>query len=122
MLKDALLKVTLLNHQENAIQATLKINKNSDIFIGHFPGQPVLPGACMLQIIKEVLQSTLNISFRLKRADQIKFLTLIDPRIHSILQLTLTYKLADDKNVDVIANLIAENDICFKFKGSFIAL
>lgn len=121
MLKDAILKIIELDHRENTILATIVINKNSEIFIGHFPGQPVLPGACMLQIIKEVLQSTLNISFRLKRADHIKFLSLINPGVHNSLQLMITYKSADDNNVDVTANLIAQNDICFKFKGSFIA-
>jgi 3-hydroxyacyl-[acyl-carrier-protein] dehydratase len=76
----------------------------------------------MLQIVKEVLESTFNIPFRLKKADHIKFLTLIDPGIHNILQLTLSYSSTDNNNVYVIANLIAQKDICFKFRGSFIAL
>jgi len=122
MLKDALFKIILLDRQDNIIKATLEINKDNEIFIGHFPGQPVLPGACMLQIVKEVLESTLNIPFRLKKADHIKFLILIDPRSNNILQLTLSYSSTDNNNVYVIANLIAQKDICFKFRGSFIAL
>jgi 3-hydroxyacyl-[acyl-carrier-protein] dehydratase len=122
LLKDALYKIISLAHQENAIEATLEINKNNEIFIGHFPGQPVLPGACMLQIVKEVLESTLNTTFRLKKADHIKFLTLIDPGSNNILQLTLSYRLADNNNIYVTADLIASKDICFKFRGSFIAL
>ena len=122
MLKDALFKITLSDHQECIIKATLELNKNNEIFIGHFPGQPIFPGACMLQIVKEVLESTFNIPFRLKKADHIKFLTLIDPGIHNILQLTLSYSSTDNNNVYVIANLIAQKDICFKFRGSFIAL
>lgn len=122
MLKNSLYKIILLDRQENIIKATLEINKDNEIFIGHFPGQPVLPGACMLQIVKEVLENTLNISFRLKKADYIKFLTLIDPGSNNILQLTLSYRSADNKNVYVTANLIAQKGICFKFRGSFIAL
>lgn len=122
MLKDALYKITSLDHQDNTIKATLEINSDNEIFIGHFPSQPVLPGACMLQIVKEVLESTLNKSFRLKKADHIKFLKLIDPGVNNILQLTLSYRSVDNNNLDVTANLIAENDICFKFRGAFIAL
>ena len=122
MLKNALYKIISLSHQEHAIEAILEINKNNEIFIGHFPGKPLLPGACMLQIVKEILESTLNTTFRLKKADQIKFLTLIDPRSNNILQLALSYKLADNNNIYVTANLIAQKDICFKFRGSFIAL
>lgn len=121
MLQDAILKIKELEHREQTIQATLEINKNSKIFIGHFPDQSVLPGVCMLQIVKEVLQSTLNPSFRLKRADYIKFIRLINPEVQNSLQLTLKYKLTDVNNADVTVNITAQNDICFKFKGSFIA-
>lgn len=122
MLKDALFKITLSDHQECIIKAMLELNKNNEIFIGHFPGEPVLPGACMLQMVKEVLESTLNMPLRLKKADQIKFLGLIDPGINNILQLTITYRSEDDNNVNVTANLTAHKDICFKFRGTFIAL
>ncbi len=120
MLKD-FFKIILLDHPKNSIKATLEINKNNEIFSGHFPGQPVLPGACMLQIVKEILESTLNISFRLTKADHIKFLRLIDPGDNYILQLTLSYSSADNKNFYVIANLIDREDICFKFRGSFVS-
>ncbi|HEY8687714.1 MAG TPA: 3-hydroxyacyl-ACP dehydratase [Chitinophagaceae bacterium] len=122
MLKDTFYKIILFEHQENIINANLEINKDSEIFKGHFPGQPVLPGACMLQIVKEVLESTLNIPFRLKKANHIKFLRIIDPGSNNILQLMLSYKSTDNNNIDVTANLIAQKDICFKFRGSFIAL
>lgn len=120
MLQNAILKIKELEHREQTIQATLEINKNSKIFIGHFPDQSVLPGACMLQIVKEVLQITLNPSFRLKRADYIKFISLINPEVQNSLQLILKYKLTEEKNADVTVNIIAQNEICFKFKGSFI--
>jgi 3-hydroxyacyl-[acyl-carrier-protein] dehydratase len=122
MLKDSLYRIISLAHQENTIEATLEINKNNVIFEGHFPGQPVLPGACMLQIVKEVLGSTINTTIRLKKADQIKFLVLIDPGSNNILQLKLSYRLEDNNNISVTANLRAQKEICFKFRGSFIAL
>jgi 3-hydroxyacyl-[acyl-carrier-protein] dehydratase len=122
MLKDALYKIISLAHKDNSIEATLEINENNEIFIGHFPGLPVLPGACMLQIVKEVLESALNTTFRLKKADQIKFLTLVDPGSNNILQLTLSYKFADNNNIYVTANLTTPKDICFKFRGYFIIL
>jgi 3-hydroxyacyl-[acyl-carrier-protein] dehydratase len=120
MLKEAILKISALDHQGNTILATLQINKDAEIFIGHFAGQPVLPGACMLQMVKEVLQSALSISFRLQKASYIKFISLIDPRVHDCLQLRLTYQLAKDNIVEITADMIAQKAICFKFRGSFI--
>lgn len=122
MLKDALYKIISIAHGENTIEAILEINKNNEIFTGHFPGQPVFPGACTLQILKEVLESSLNKTIRLIRADQIKFLALIEPGKSNILQFKLSYKLTDNNNITVHANLTAKNEVCFKFKGLFIAL
>lgn len=121
MLKDTLFKIILSDHQEGIINATLGLNKNNEIFIGHFPSEPLLPGACMLQMVKEVLETTLNMLLRLKKADQIKFLGLIDPRISNILQVTITYRSADDNNVSVTASFTAQKEICFKFRGTFVA-
>ncbi|HYM93874.1 MAG TPA: 3-hydroxyacyl-ACP dehydratase [Chitinophagaceae bacterium] len=121
MLKDTLFNIILSDHQEGIINATLELNKRNKIFKGHFPGEPVLPGACMLQMVKEVLETTLNIPLRLKKADQIKFLGLIDPGINNILKLDITYRSADDNNVSVTASFTAQKEICFKFRGTFIA-
>lgn len=108
-------------HLDNSINATLEINKESNILKGHFPGQPVLPGACMLQIVKEVLISTIGVSMRLKKVDHLKFIKLIDPRENNMLQLTLSYRPFDYNMMLVVAHLISDKSVFFKLKGSFIA-
>ncbi|MBQ0740088.1 3-hydroxyacyl-ACP dehydratase, partial [Aquimarina celericrescens] len=40
----------------NISTVTITINKNHKIFKGHFPGNPVTPGVCMIQIIKELAE------------------------------------------------------------------
>ena len=120
MLKYSLYTITSLDHNGSTIHATLLINENNEIFDGHFPGQPVLPGACMLQMLKEVFEETLNRQYQLRKADQIKFLTLIDPRITTILQLNISYKPTDNNSIYIVADMIAGEAICFKFKGYFV--
>jgi len=122
MLKDTLFKIVSSEHKENIIHATLEVDENSEIFEGHFPGHPVLPGACMLQMVKEVLEDGLNTPVRLKKADHIKFLSLVIPGHHSALQLNVSYTSDDGKNLYVIASLTAQKHVCFKFKGSFSAI
>jgi 3-hydroxyacyl-[acyl-carrier-protein] dehydratase len=121
MQKNDLYKIILSQHKDCIINTTLELDKNSEIFTGHFPGQPVLPGACILQMVKEILERTLKIPLRLKKADQMKFLVLIDPRVHHTLQLMITYQSTNDNNLNIIASLTADKSICYKFKGSFIA-
>jgi len=122
MLKDKLFKITFSDHQEFAIHALLELDKNNEIFKGHFPGHPVLPGVCKLQMIKEVLEKTLTKHLMLKQADQIKFLRLIDPRVDNSLQVAITYTPGEHNQIKVTASIIALKEICFKFKGTFLAI
>src|ERR1022692_2768733 len=103
---NVLFEIRLIEHHDDVILATLDINKDCDILKGHFPGQPVTPGACMLQIVKDVLEDVLLASLRLKEADQHKFIVMIDPAITHTVQLDLSYKFVMDDALSVIANII----------------
>lgn len=120
MLKNNFYHITALTHQDNTITATLALNSEHPIFAGHFPGQPVVPGACMLQIVKEVLGDTLSMGCQLKKADNLKFITPVDPRMADELELCLTYKTAD-AGLQVTAALNANEVVCFKMQGVFIS-
>jgi 3-hydroxyacyl-[acyl-carrier-protein] dehydratase len=113
--------ITKIEHQSPSVHAALGINKNSEIFKGHFPGQPVVPGACMLQIVKDVLETALNIQLQLKKAGHLKFINMMDPRIAREVQMEISYKLGE-KEIVVTASLICDRVVCFKFQGSFIVL
>jgi 3-hydroxyacyl-[acyl-carrier-protein] dehydratase len=121
MLKISLYSIVAIAHKEPNIVAEFILNKEDDIFKGHFPDQPVLPGACMLQILKEVLETALNKKIRLKKADQLKFLALIDPTVINTLKLDISYVLAED-GLKVNAIMSSENGPCFKFKGDMVIL
>lgn len=117
MLKKPLFKTLSLSHTEGQIDAQLQIDQQSEIFAGHFPDQPVVPGACMLQIVKEVLADTLKVNLVLARADNIKFLSLVEPTAGS-LQLNIGYQLADS-NIKVTASLLAGETACMKLQAMF---
>ncbi len=117
---DEIFQIVNLTHEEQKITATLAINQASSIFNGHFPGQPVVPGACMLQLVKDIIEKSLNNPLRLKKADNLKFINMITP--DSIeLQLELSYKL-NEQEVNVVAKLTSIDAVCFKFQGVFIRL
>lgn len=105
-------------HSDGVVTVDLSVNENSEIFHGHFPGQPVAPGACMLQLVKDVLESALGCPLQLKQAGHLKFISMISPGIEQTIQLYLTYTSADD--IAVAAKLICGNTDCFKFQGTFI--
>ena len=109
-----------LNDAVGQVHASLEINKDSDILKGHFPGQPVIPGACMLQIVKEVLEDALAASMRLKKADHLKFIVMIDPATTHTVLLDLAYKVVTEDSLNVTAKIVNGEVVCFKFQGTFI--
>ncbi len=121
MLKNSLYQIAHITHNDVSVQAELTLNSEHKIFNGHFPGQPVLPGACMLQILKEVLEVGLGEKLRLKKADQMKFLTMVDPDKDKELKLDATYSKLENNHLMISASL-AQNAVCFKFKGTFILI
>lgn len=59
--------------------ATINLNKDHDIFKGHFPGNPVTPGVCMMQIVKELTEEFTGRKLFLKTASNVKFMAIINP-------------------------------------------
>jgi 3-hydroxyacyl-[acyl-carrier-protein] dehydratase len=69
--------------------ACITLNKDHDIFKGHFPNHPVTPGVCMIQIIKELTESIVEKPLFMHKASNVKFMALINPEINPDLKLEL---------------------------------
>lgn len=115
---EEIFKVESIDHTDNVIKAVLSINADSQIFEGHFPGQPVVPGACMLQLVKDVLTNTLAYKVQLKKGDNLKFAGMIEPGANHTVYLEISYKLGDG-GMTVTAKLSEGDRVCFKFQGTF---
>ena len=101
------------------VKATIIINADHKIFEGHFPGQPVVPGVCMMQMLKEILEQVTKKMTNLIKAHDMKFLALIDPGRNNNIQATLKYSMEADGTMMVTAALFKDELTHFKFKGQF---
>lgn len=120
MLQNDFFTITGLSGEAPSFKAILALNAQHRIFEGHFPGQPVVPGVCLMQIVHEVAETVLG-SGRLKllRADQLKFIAPIDPGKAGVLEMKLDCKRGEDGRVQVVASLSDDGKLCFKFNGVF---
>lgn len=59
--------------------ANITINKDHIVFKGHFPDNPVMPGVCMMQIIKEITEKIVDKKLFMQSASNIKFMAIINP-------------------------------------------
>ena len=69
--------------------------KGDEFFLqGHFPGNPVLPGVCTLQIVRECLERGTGRRHRFTAIRECKFLGMIVPQADTLLDIDI--RLADD--------------------------
>jgi 3-hydroxyacyl-[acyl-carrier-protein] dehydratase len=117
-LTNDIFSIISLEHSDGLITTLLGVNKSSEIFKGHFPGQPVVPGACMLQVVKDILENALAHTVRLKKGGQLKFMNMIVPGNEQLL-LNISHKNMD---ADIVVSTTLKNGdvLCFKFQGSFV--
>jgi 3-hydroxyacyl-[acyl-carrier-protein] dehydratase len=120
MFRDPLFKIISINADDSAVVASIEIDVDNEILKGHFPDHSVVPGASMVQLVKEVLATAVKKPVRLVKADNIKFLSLIEPSVVK-LQLNVVYQLIDN-DIRVNTTLTAGDITCMKLQATFVAL
>ncbi len=119
MLKGDLYTIQNFARGDGSATAAILLNSTHALFEGHYPGQPVLPGACILEIVKEILSLAIESDVMLVIANNLKFLAMIDPTSMPKLEFKLTYQDVDEQFLKVNATLHHDLVVCFKFQGSF---
>ena len=113
----------LNQHVEAAvIRAELEVDAAHEIFKGHFPSVPVLPGVCMVQCVKELIESSIAKKTRLDKADMIKFLSMLNPLESNIVAAEIIIKETTDTRVTFQASLKSNNQFLLKYSGSLFIL
>ena len=120
MLQNDFFNITAVSGEGYSFTVMLELNATHRIFEGHFPGLPVVPGACLMQMVQEVTETVLSRKLKLIKADNIKFLKPIDPKGNRILQMHLSYSRREDESLYVSASLSDKERKCLKFTGLFL--
>lgn len=116
MVIDSLFVVKDFQGEAGEVKACLELNAAHPIFDGHFPGQPVVPGVCMMQLMKELTERHLGKKLILSEADNMKFLSVLDPGANKVVQAAITVK-ADVTGIAINASLFADTVTFFKLKA-----
>jgi len=110
---------TIMNRDasDGVVRAKIAINRTHKIFDGHFPGLPIVPGVCMMQIIREIMEVTTEKSLMIVSADNMKFLSVINPDHNQEVDVSITYS-EDSGTFTVNASLFAGTVTFFKLKAA----
>lgn len=100
------------------IKALLSIDRNHDIFRGHFPGNPVTPGVTQLEIIRQILSECTKKDLMLKEAKYLKFLAPIIPPHTDNIEVTINYK-EEEGRISTRCVLSQREQVFTKIRGTF---
>lgn len=64
---------------DGELKCKVKFNPEHYIYQAHFPGNPVTPGVCLVQIATEILSQEYGKAFQLRLLKNIKFKKIVKP-------------------------------------------
>lgn len=109
MLQNSLFYIITETHNDLKATFGVGVNWQHPLFGAHFPGQPIMPGACMVQIAVELFSYLQKRSYLLTETGNVKFLQMVNPEIRD----GVTFGLSWEEDADGICNVrvvVTENE------------
>ncbi len=98
---------------------TVELNPSHPVYEGHFPGMPVVPGVCTMDIVKKCVSGSLARKLRFGSVRECKFLAAIIPAQHKRLEINLRVT-PSDSSWYISGEVAAEERIMMKIKASLV--
>ncbi|MBE6339365.1 MAG: hypothetical protein E7069_01330 [Bacteroidales bacterium] len=119
MLKDSYFRILNKENIENGFRYEVSLIESHPIYQGHFPGNPISPGVCSIQMIRECTEDALNKQLCLKSINVCRFSTLLTPQkgVHLQLEIILTN---NNDSVDAKATISNDGITYVSYKGTFV--
>ncbi len=119
-MKPDLYRINSFSLDGENIEASIILNKEHPVFEGHFPGNPILPGVCTLQIARELIQEAVGKNLMLSRASNIKYLGFISPVTDPEVAFSIGYRQNDAVVTCNIKATTGGNPSC-TFKAEYLS-
>jgi 3-hydroxyacyl-[acyl-carrier-protein] dehydratase len=110
---------SLEKNSEQRFTVLLSINEKHEVFKGHFPENPVMPGVCMMQIIKELTEDILKTPLFMQNLSTVKFMALINPQVNPELKLELDVVETDEGLVKVKNTTYFNDTVALKLSSTY---
>ena len=112
MLKDDFFTIKKVVRMDAEATYRVVLNSGHPIFQAHFAGNPVMPGACIAQMIKELSEDCLSERFFISVVKNMKFLKVISPVENPEVSVQMAYTTQDDGRISV-STVIRDGEYVF---------
>ena len=82
VLKNSLYIIEGQDITDDCASYDVRLQPDHTIYKAHFPGEPITPGVCVIQIAKELLEDHFQRELSIKAVKNVKFLMVISPLQH----------------------------------------
>jgi len=103
----------------NGFSVLIRLNPFHEVFRGHFPGDPVLPGVCFIQILKEILKNQLEKDLVFDNFSTIKFFSIVNPGVNGLLHFDVELKSTGNGGTSFNSAAYFESVVYCRLKGDF---
>lgn len=104
---------------EGSFTVSVRFNRNHRIYSVHFPGNPITPGACILQAATELLSQHLGREMTITKARNIKFINLIHPSDDNIVDFIFRVSANDDGTYNASVNVCNDSVTYVKISATY---
>ncbi|AWV99160.1 hydroxymyristoyl-ACP dehydratase [Arcticibacterium luteifluviistationis] len=118
MLLDSFFQIKNIGKGETTV-VDIELNPNHDIYKGHFPDMPVVPGVCQVQMFKEVLEVLTETKLQLVKDVNLKFMSVLNPLENALLSFELKYSSQEDGSLKASGTLSANGTKFFSTKSTY---
>jgi 3-hydroxyacyl-[acyl-carrier-protein] dehydratase len=116
MLMNDFYTIEYIQRDPNSFSCKVAFNNQHDIFKSHTTGRPVVPGVCMIEMVKELLEQQTDQSLWLKNAGQVKMFEMVTSDIRPIVNISWQ-KVAKGYSVDAL--FTSDVSDVFQLSGNF---
>lgn len=89
-----------------SVNFQVRLNPESAIFKAHFPGEPIMPGACIVQMVQELYMMWTKRDVEIAKVNNLKFLSVISPDAVLELNVVLEVKKEEADMIHLKADVV----------------
>lgn len=90
----------------------VSFDETNAIYKAHFPGNPITPGVCLIEVLKQLIESQYAKKLFMKTVRNVKFLQVVIPDSNKTVTYKISSKLNEDKTISATAT-IENSEVCF---------
>lgn len=100
----------IISKDEDAAVFEIELLPDCVIYKSHFPGMPITPGVCIIQIACELLEEYTSEKLQLTDVGNAKFLSVINPLETRMLKYTIKKTSGDEEGAEFLKATVVVSD------------